>query len=148
MRACKYFLVVTAGALALSSAAQSKIVLNKSIHGVKLGMTKKQVARILGPGKPTKRYAFFRGTQYRHGLYVVSFSKGRALQITTRDPRERTPQGLGVGSKKSQVKRRLRHAWCGIEGRIGTVCVTRQGGTTFLFDRSGETKVGAVWVSG
>lgn len=123
MRRSKYVVMTMVCWLALGGTAQANIVLGKSphIHGVKLGMNRHQVARILGKGKAGRHYKYSSNVIYRHGLYVVTFGlginrtgrvqTGRAIAVWTKDRHEKF-QGLGVGTKFSVFARRFPNVRC------------------------------------
>lgn len=96
--------VAIAAALGGPSVAEAKIVVDKSIHGVRPGMTKAQVRAQLGKGRVNTTANVI---DYRHKTYEVMFAHGKAVNITTTNPRERTASGLGVGSTIGQLRKRL-----------------------------------------
>ena len=99
-------------ALAMCTSAQAKIVLGQSIAAVKLGMTKAEVSKILGRGTKKPSGKRFSEATYRKGRYDVIFDHGHAGWIETMDPRQRTPQGLGVGTKVPKLQKRLPRVRC------------------------------------
>lgn len=96
--------VTLVGSLVLCAAAQARVVLDQSIGGARLGMTRTQVARILGKGT----LAPGGGSQYeyRHGSYQVIFTAGHASSVETFDRDQRTANGLGVGASLAAVRAR------------------------------------------
>jgi len=103
-------------------AAQARIVPQRGIKGIRLGMTVSQVRARLGP---PDRIVFRRDPiqgrvrVYAYGLTHASFSPGNASArvngITTTSRRERTTRGVGVGSRRAQVAARVRGVRCRVE---------------------------------
>jgi hypothetical protein len=97
-----------AAALAFTAVpAGAAIVVGKSIAGLKLGMTQSQArARLEDPPKKTSVANAITGPQTKlawQGIFAL-FITGDALnQVETTLPTERTPSGLGVGSKLAKV---------------------------------------------
>jgi hypothetical protein len=102
-------------ALALPAAAGAKIVPQRSIAGVSLGMGQRQVLALLGQpqrkkdGKnefgPYRIMYFARVTVWFQGLTSVT-------QVATTSPLERTAAGVGVGSTESDVKAKVPGVAC------------------------------------
>ncbi len=103
--------VVLVGSLVVCAAAQARIVAGRSIDGVRLGMSRAEVARILGRGKlePGGGSEY----EYRHGSYQVIFTSGHATSIETFDRHQRTSNGLRVGSSLAEVHAREPGLHCG-----------------------------------
>ena len=103
-------------------AAQARIVPQRGIKGIRLGMTVSQVRARLGP---PDRIVFRRDPiqgrvrVYAYGLTHASFSPGdasaRVNDITTTSRRERTTRGVGVGSRRTQVAAKVRGIRCRVE---------------------------------
>jgi hypothetical protein len=120
--------VIVAVALALPVAAESTIVPQVGIGGVRLGMSQAKVRATLGKPISVTRgsndfgpYATFKYNGYRvhfQGLTAVT-------QVETTTPKEKTASGLGVGSTKAQVQAKLSGVKC--EGpRAGGHCYLGQ----------------------
>jgi hypothetical protein len=88
------------------------------IGRLKLGMSYAEVRRILGgPQTVDRRERLSGGRRYLElswdfGWWTVGFmgkpNRMRAVSIQTLDRRERTVEGLGVGSRERTIRRRLR----------------------------------------
>jgi hypothetical protein len=109
--------LTTAAALAFTAApAGATIVVGKSIGGLKLGMTQAQArARLEDPPKKTTVANEITGPQTKlawQGIFAL-FITGDALnQVETTLPTERTPSGVGVGSKLAKVHSALTGETC------------------------------------
>ena len=126
-------------ALAAAGAAGATIVVQRSIAGVSIALSQAKVRAILG--KPSKvvrgRNAFGRYVEYRYRGLVLDFQGGNPLSsISTIRRTERTRRGIGVGSTRRAVRRRVRGARCGrtlctvgqlLPGRIVTTFYLRRG---------------------
>jgi hypothetical protein len=91
------------------------------IGKLRLGMTEAQVRRTMGRPRfvVTRRAAFgFRSVEYQYGLaeYTVRLfgraGRLRAVRVGTTLFRERTPQGVGIGSLERTVLRTYRSTRC------------------------------------
>ena len=106
------FLVVPIAAAALgigASVAHANIVVGKSIHGVALGQTKAQVAKILHVSKKIQKT-----NDWSPGTIRVHFSKGRVDHLLyARDKGDKTSKGIGLGSTREQLKTAYPNATCG-----------------------------------
>ena len=110
--------LVVAAVLALAltaSSARAVIVVQRSIGGVKLQMTKGQVRAKLG--RPLRvrvgsnEFGTFRELVYRR--VTVTFQGGDSVtNVRTASPLEQTASGVGVGSTKFQVKAGVHNVTC------------------------------------
>jgi hypothetical protein len=102
--------------------ASAAIVAQEGIRGVKLDMPVAAVRATLG--KPT-RFRTVRNEilgkvrEWRYGLTVVTFSSTAAdatvVSIETRSRAEQTAAGVGVGSTRATVQRKVPDARCLVE---------------------------------
>jgi hypothetical protein len=126
------FLITAIIALAAAAPAQARIVPNRGMAGVRLGMSQQQVLDILGD--PTTDFT------YRSGLTTYAY-KARRLRVTfapglatndvfilfTSGRKERTKEGVGVGTSERTLRRRLRHEHCFTNSQ-GRYCTLGGGG--------------------
>jgi hypothetical protein len=108
--------LVAAVALAFgASVAHGAIVVQHSIGGVALNMTKAQVRAKLGRPMRVRvgsnDFGTFRQLVYRR-VTVTFLSGDRVTSVRTTSPLERTARGVGVGSTKFAVKSRVHNATC------------------------------------
>ena len=111
--------------LLVLGAAESgaKIVPQKGIAGAKLGMTKERVLNKLGePDRSRIRNNPFSGQDFielKYGKTWVSFDgtldSSKVWGVSTKDRRERTASGVGVGSTQRQVKAGVESVTCAKE---------------------------------
>lgn len=102
--------------LALAAPAAAALVPQRSLAGVKLGMTEAEVKAVKGepdevdhPQHPIAGEVI----EYRYGLtYVTIFPQSGVMTVTTTSKRERTSTGVGVGSTVRQVKRGIPRIRC------------------------------------
>jgi hypothetical protein len=115
-------LLAVTSLLAVPAAAGAEIVPQKGIRGIEVDMTIAQVRA--GAGAPTRfrsvRDPFVgRTRRWDYGLTTVLFSSTRSnatvRSITTRSVRERTTAGVGVGSTRSAVRRKVAGVRCLVE---------------------------------
>jgi len=103
-------------ALALTaSSARAVIVVQRSIGGVKLQMTKAQVRAKLGRPMRVRvgSNAFGTFTEKVFRRVTVTFQSGdRVTNVSTKSPLEQTASGVGVGSTKFQVRAGVPNATC------------------------------------
>jgi hypothetical protein len=115
-------LVLACALLGLSAVpAEGKIVVQRSMKGIRLGMTVREVRDRLGaPDRISFRSDELQGRVrvYAYGLTRASFSPGddgRVNSISTTSRHERTSRGIGVGSARSQVARKVPGVRCRLE---------------------------------
>ena len=106
----RLLLAVVVLALATPASASARIVPKKSIAGVELHLNKAQVRDRLGPPSSVRRERWgpvddrrFPAWHYRARRLVVVFVQGESLEVRTRNRRERTPRGIGVGSTRREL---------------------------------------------
>ena len=105
-------------ALATASVAAAVVVPQRSIAGVRLGMTKAQVRATLGrPARATHGTNEFGAfTVYRYRALRVTFQGNRTVTaIFTTRAGERTAAGVGVGSTEGQVRAKVTGVRCRTE---------------------------------
>jgi hypothetical protein len=108
--------LIAAGAFAGAAPAGATIVVGKSIGGLKLGMRQSQArAKLVAPPQKSTVRNEITGPQVKlswPGIFAL-FITGDALnQVETTLPTERTPSGVGVGSKLAAVKAGLKGEHC------------------------------------
>jgi hypothetical protein len=120
-----FAVVVVAAGLAAGAQGRSggdlRIAPGRSIGKVRLGMTEAQVRRAMGrPRSVVRRRGGFglSTVEYEYGFaeYAVRFfgraDRLRVVRVATTLRRERTREGLGVGSPESAVLEAFRRARC------------------------------------
>jgi hypothetical protein len=110
--------LVLAAVLALAltaSSARAVIVVQRSIGGIKLQMTKAQVRAKLGRPMRVRVLNNEFGTVIEkvYRRVTVTFQSGdRVTNVRTTSPLEQTASGVGVSSTKSQVKVGVHNVTC------------------------------------
>jgi hypothetical protein len=101
--------------LVATASADAAIVPGKSIAGVKLSMTQQQVKDLLGEPNDTitgsNEFGQFTVFKYRR-LRVTFQGNASVTAVKTIRRSERTSKGIGVGSTRAQVKRRVTGVVC------------------------------------
>jgi hypothetical protein len=114
-------------ALAWTGTASALIVPQRSIAGIELDMTRAEVRALKGEPRRIERGTneFGRYTIFRYGRLWVSFQgNAGATAVFTRRPRQRTAEGIGVGSTEAELRETynvrcrtelgtFRHCWTG-----------------------------------
>lgn len=117
------FALVSVGVTAANAGPEASTVIRPAvgIGKLRLGMTEARVRQTMGRPRfvVTRRAAFgFRSVEYQYGLaeYTVRLfgraGRLRAVRVGTTLVRERTPQGVGVGSLERAVLRAYRSTRC------------------------------------
>ncbi len=119
------FTAATAGvALLVAPAADAKIVVQQSIAGVKMGMTRAQVEKVLGTDAKVRTETSEITGPYkvlRYGLTEVSISggsQGSVFSVTTRSKKQRTSKNVGVGSSEKVLRQRVKGLKCVSYGKV------------------------------
>ena len=102
-------------ALWLAASAGSTIVVGRGIAGVVLGSSQARVrAKLCMPVSVVHgKNEFGTYTEFRYRGYVVDFQADATVtSIVTTLAREKTPEGVGVGSGWSQVRAKVPHVGC------------------------------------
>ncbi len=104
-------------ALAIVPLAAAKIVIQKGMAGVSLGMTRAQIVARLGRPSRTRtgRNDLGRYVQlvyFGAGVEITFQSGGKATAIATALGYERTASGVGVGSTEKQVRAKVPGLHC------------------------------------
>jgi hypothetical protein len=93
-----------------ASATESTIYPGVGIGKLKLGMTVKQVKKVLGrPQLVNERKGAYVEYAWAFGSWTVGFQSGKAVQISTTQTSQKTTTGVGL---KSQLDR-VRHSFPG-----------------------------------
>ncbi|MFN8125450.1 MAG: hypothetical protein U0R64_02925 [Candidatus Nanopelagicales bacterium] len=101
--------------LTVAPAATAEITLSRSIAGIHLHQSHTTVKRHLGePRSVATRHLGMIDRDVKTWLYgkagrrlAITFLDGEVVQVSTRSKRQRTPQDIGVGSTKAEVKEAL-----------------------------------------
>ena len=109
-------------ALLAPATASAEIVPQEGMKGLKLDMTVDEVRGVLGSPdrfRVVRSEIAGRLREWRYGLTRVTFNSTAAdatvLSLDTRSRKERTAEGVGVGSRKATVKRRVPKVRCLVE---------------------------------
>jgi hypothetical protein len=108
--------IAIAATLIAAPAAHAKIQLDKGLAGVRIGDTRAKVKATLG--KPVKQrsgsndFGSYVEYLYRNGITVEFQGEERVSSIVTTGRRERTSNGVGVGSPEAEVKRHIPGVKC------------------------------------
>ena len=152
-------LVIASAALAASllvpPAASAEIVPQKGMRGIELGMTVAQVRAAAGSPssfRTVRNEIMGRVRVWRYGLTTVRFdgtaADAKVLGLDTRSRRERTAGGVGVGSTRATVRRKVSGVRCLVEFQYDHCFVGRwragQVVTDFAIDARGRVSRVAV----
>lgn len=123
---------------AVAAAAQARIVLNRSIAGIGLGMRAAEVRAKLGPPSLATTANGSRDLVYRDRALVVTVVRSRVAIVSSQNRHERTSSGVGVGSTSSRLRRRVDGLRCGDKAgvaycRLGSIRPGRRSTTFQIF---------------
>ena len=104
--------VLATAALAAPAAAEARFVINRSMAGVKLGMTGPQVRDRLGTPTEVTRHGRTRNLVYRGRKLFVTLVGGRVHILSTDGRAQRGPRGVGVGTRERRLRRVVRTVLC------------------------------------
>jgi len=142
-------LIAAAAVFGLVAApASADIVVNRSIAGVELGMSRRQVIALLGdPDRSVTNPALETTYTYKsRGLRVTFYRQGSTNDVTTIDLRkrgERTASRVGVGSTYRAVRAGISGERCvRAPNRKHRWCTALAGGrqTTFVISSTGHVR--------
>ena len=115
-------LLAVACLLAAAPGAGAVVVPQEGMKGLKLGMTVAEVRGVLGAPdrfRTVRNPSIGRIREWRYGLTRVSFDgtgrSARVLAMDTRSRAERLAVGVGVGSTRATVRRRVEGVRCLVE---------------------------------
>ena len=104
------------------AASDAAIVPQKGIRGIELGMTVAQVRAAAGSPssfRTVRDEIIGRVRIWRYGLTTVRFDgtapDAKVLGVDTRSRRERTAAGVGIGSTRATVRRKISGVRCLVE---------------------------------
>lgn len=107
------------GALVLPAVAESRIEPGRGIAGVRMDMTEEQVRAAKGEPVSSRTLPDEIRGQVRElrypGLRIVLGVESGVTLVAATTRRERTAEGVGVGSAESTVRRRVRGVRCATE---------------------------------
>jgi hypothetical protein len=133
--------------LALSATASARVLLGESIDGVRIGMTKTQVAAILGKSSPSP--GDDAQLLYRHDSYQVIYARSRVESVETFDRGQRTSSGAGTGITLARLKRVQPGVRCQYDGMDGSAdcyvgSIKRGHRYTDFFSNNAKTVTGVI----
>ena len=118
------FALAAIASLAVAAPAGARIVPQQGMIGVKLQMSGRDIVSQKGvpdEARTVKHPVMGTVSEYRYGKTKILFDgvglAAHAMSFTTRDRKERTIRGIGIGSTKAQVKAKVAHAKC--ENELG-----------------------------
>lgn len=104
--------LLAAGCLAFAPAAGASIVPQKSIAGVRIGMTQKKVKDVLGTPLKRRRQGEFTFWTFAHRVEVAFRGGTTVTSVTVTGRFHRTASGVGVGSTRKEVRAGLAGESC------------------------------------
>jgi len=145
--------VLVLTALVLSASGSAAIVPQRSIAGVKLGMSEAKVKAQLGAPLRVRNGSnlFGHWRQLFYARVAISFQSGNtATSLSTRSALEKTASGVGVGSTLEQVRAGLQGEQCKREFGLHHCWLGRwepgRAVTDFRFKNSRVTQVALAYV--
>jgi hypothetical protein len=122
-----------------TAVAGAAIRLERSIAGVRLGMTRSQVVAVAGrPDRirivpnPIVLFSVYRYGTGKHELDVTFFAGARVAEVTTTRAAERTGTGIGRGSTLAALRRRVPGLRC-VSAFKTTICARGDSARTTQF---------------
>jgi hypothetical protein len=144
-RIARILVVLGATAMAAPAAADARFVVNRSMAGVKLGMTGKQVRAKLGAPTEITRHGRTRNLVYRGRKMFVTLVGGRVHILSTDGRGQRGRLGIGVGTREARLKRVLPTVICESAEGVRTCALDgfdfAQTSTVFVMKRRRVTTV-------
>jgi hypothetical protein len=136
-------------ALVAAAPVSARIVPQESIGGIHIGMDVSQVRKARGTPDAvifTRQPIVGKTRIYKYALTYATFEctcpSARVFSIRTRSRRERTADGVGVGTSRAVVARRVRGVRCVVESGLDHCYVGRFAAgkrvTDFRIGRSGR----------
>jgi hypothetical protein len=107
--------------LALAAPAQASFEIDRSLAGVRIGMSEAQVQAKLGAPADTQLGTDFVDWIYRRPAVRVTL-KGEVITLYTKSHAQRGPGGIGVGTTETRLKAAVRRVKCSGTG-AGRMCV-------------------------
>jgi hypothetical protein len=139
-----------AAVLLVPSSASADIVPQRSIMGIELQMTRAQVEAVAGKPdrvrtRPHEIIGSVRVLTYGRTRVTLARRSG-VIDVTTRDPFERTSRDVGVGTHRSLVRKRVAGARCRDQSGFRHCLVgrLRPGRTVTLFRLNKRNRVTSV----
>jgi hypothetical protein len=134
---------VLAGVMAATPVADAKIVVGQSVAGVQLGATQAQVKAVLR-GQSHEQPLVLGAELFYSGFLRIHFSSRRVDKVLSYSDKQKTVQGITIGSSRAQLKSAYPQARCA-EGTnpVYLYCVMgghaqgRKSYTGFLFEETG-----------
>jgi len=143
-RAATTAIAVALALIVTPAAADAAIIVQKSIAGVRLGMTRAQVEAVLGRPSAVNRPSheiFGTYTELRYGLTRISLFAGKdgeVFNLRTTSKKQRTSRNVGVGSSEKVLRQRVK----------GLTCETAFGARTCIVGRLEPGRVVTTfWIS-
>lgn len=97
--------------LLIANAAQASIVTGQSIAGVQLGATETQVKAALR-GQTHEQPALFHSELFYNEFLRIFFKRGQVDKVLSYSNKQKTTQGITIGSTQTQIKSAYPKAVC------------------------------------
>lgn len=114
----RYCVIVLALALVLPARSEARIVVNRGVDPVRVGMTTRETRGALGRPDVTERSGETTALIYRSRKLVVTVVSGRVQIVSTRSRRQRTVTGAGPGTTLGALRRRVNGERCGSKAGV------------------------------
>jgi hypothetical protein len=93
--------------------AAARIIVNRGVEPVRIGMSERQVRAKLGTADVREHSGATTSLVYRRRALVVTLLRGHVTIVSTRSRRERTSRGVGPGTALRSLRRRVAGEHCG-----------------------------------